>query len=405
MVTLTNPYNPLYACFVTAEILFLARFLPDGAATPSLHRFQALDGLRGFAALFVFIHHASIWWGYQRDGVWAVPPSNLYTQFGQGAVTTFFLLTSFLFWTKMSQPGRARDWSLFFVNRVARIVPLYLVATLLLFVVSYIVSPIKKPLETVSLTDAWHILLFTLGGLPDLFGVRHTFVIDAGVTWTLPYEWAFYLALPALTVILRGPFRSYWAAALWIVVLEKLATSYLGWRMLLIFPFGILVSALVASPKMRRLQALARARWGGLLILAISGWIIWRYQTAYCNGALVGYALIIFLVASGNSLFGLLTSQAARKLGQISYSVYLLQGFLLFGVFSWFSHYGAPARRAPFFHWLLVDWCALALVLVSTISYRYIESPAIQKGRAWGEALRVRHWDGLTKRQAQRGEG
>ncbi|MCC9001654.1 MAG: acyltransferase, partial [Candidatus Competibacter sp.] len=58
------------------------------SATP---RYPSLDGLRGYLALAVFVSHSSIWYFYLRTGTWDVPPSNVYTQLGQGSVTLFFM--------------------------------------------------------------------------------------------------------------------------------------------------------------------------------------------------------------------------------------------------------------------------------------------------------------------------
>ena len=42
-------------------------------------RFISIDGLRGYLALGVFIHHAAVWYFYLKKGVWEPPPSNFYT--------------------------------------------------------------------------------------------------------------------------------------------------------------------------------------------------------------------------------------------------------------------------------------------------------------------------------------
>ena len=399
MAALSNPYDSLYALVIVATAFLCAHFLAKNEEFASKDRFPALDGLRGFAALFVFIHHSAIWWSYALGHPWTVPPSNLYTQFGQGAVTTFFLLTSFLFWTKMGHSNGPSDWPRFFLGRMLRIAPLYMVTMLLLVVVAYVSSPAKDALAHFSGQDLWHLLLFTFNGLPNLFGLSNTFVINAGVTWTLPYEWTFYLALPALAVIFRAQLRQYGLALVWIFLLAALAHHYFSWHMLLIFPFGMLVSDLVAAPVNQRLRDAVRGYAGSVLIVAISGWIVWHDQTAYCDTALVGYASIFFIVASGNSLFGLLTCKAARKLGEISYSIYLLQGFGLYFTFEGLTVFDHDAMKSPWVHWLLVDLCGVVLLGVSALSYKLIEYPALNKGKAWGKALRS--WIDAFKSTAQ----
>jgi hypothetical protein len=44
---------------------------------PPPRRFATLDGLRGYAAFLVFLHHTAIWYFFARTGTWALPPSRL----------------------------------------------------------------------------------------------------------------------------------------------------------------------------------------------------------------------------------------------------------------------------------------------------------------------------------------
>ena len=71
-------------------------------------RFLAIDGLRGYLAFFVFLHHAMIWFFYLKTNKWEVPPSNLYTHFGQAGVAFFFMITGFLFFLKSLMEKKER---------------------------------------------------------------------------------------------------------------------------------------------------------------------------------------------------------------------------------------------------------------------------------------------------------
>ncbi|MGV8546907.1 acyltransferase family protein, partial [Pseudomonas aeruginosa] len=69
-------------------------------------RFVTIDGLRGYPALFVFLHHASIWYDYLTDGLGQLAPRRLYADFGQASVALFFMVTGFLFAHEVLQsPG------------------------------------------------------------------------------------------------------------------------------------------------------------------------------------------------------------------------------------------------------------------------------------------------------------
>ena len=84
---------------------------------PVQGRFSSIDGLRGYLAFFVFLHHSCIWYFYLRTGKWVLPPSNLYIHLGQIAVALFFMITGFLFFSKLID-GKTRglDWTKIFVS-------------------------------------------------------------------------------------------------------------------------------------------------------------------------------------------------------------------------------------------------------------------------------------------------
>src|SRR4051794_29707847 len=91
---------PAVACLVLAVLT--ARLLVwKFGAPPSAGRYVSIDGLRGYLALAVLLHHACTWYFYARTGKWAPPPSNLYTHFGHSGVALFFMITGFLFFTKL----------------------------------------------------------------------------------------------------------------------------------------------------------------------------------------------------------------------------------------------------------------------------------------------------------------
>ncbi|WP_427926951.1 hypothetical protein [Acidithiobacillus thiooxidans] len=133
------------------------------------------------------MHHSSIWYFYKQNHIWAVPPSKLYTQFGQGGVTMFFMMTAFLFWGKVRESSDI-DWIKLYSSRIMRLAPLYYFSILILFVFAFFESNnISLYINSLSLKCLLHYFLFSIGGEPNIFGVNNTFVFNAGVTWTLPY--------------------------------------------------------------------------------------------------------------------------------------------------------------------------------------------------------------------------
>lgn len=95
----------------------------DATPTGRVHQLETLDGLRGFLALAVFVHHATVTYGYVRTGVWQAPPSRFYTLIGQVGVSLFFMTTGYLFWTKLLEKKGKMNWPAVFVGRFFRIAP------------------------------------------------------------------------------------------------------------------------------------------------------------------------------------------------------------------------------------------------------------------------------------------
>jgi peptidoglycan/LPS O-acetylase OafA/YrhL len=110
--------SPLGAAAVIGLALLTVSLLQRGAAPPVPRRFATLDGLRGYAAFLVFLHHASAWPFYNRTGIWTLPATPLYIQFGQGSVANFFMITATLFWTKLLDARtRPINWRRLYLSR------------------------------------------------------------------------------------------------------------------------------------------------------------------------------------------------------------------------------------------------------------------------------------------------
>ncbi|MBK1839641.1 acyltransferase family protein [Azospirillum sp. YIM B02556] len=127
----------LYAAAACASWAIL-RFvpLPLRPQAGSDGRYAAIDGMRGLLAYAVFIHHGVITWQYLHSGLWALPPSRLYTHLGQSSVALFFMVTAFLFWDKLLKAGPGMDWREFVSSRFYRVYPVYAVAVVLTVVLT-----------------------------------------------------------------------------------------------------------------------------------------------------------------------------------------------------------------------------------------------------------------------------
>lgn len=340
-------------------------------------RYGPIDGLRGYLALGVFLSHGCLWYFYLRSGVWVVPPSHFYTHLGESGVALFFMITGFLFFSKLleARDGRPLDWTRLWVSRCLRLAPAYGLAISLVFVIvafrSHGALHESTPLLAKQVVE-W--LAFTMLGGPDINGVAQTAVIMSGVTWSLPYEWWFYLSLPLLSICLRltPPVTCVVIGAACSLAFDWLRPNFYH---VLAFGGGIAAAFAVRSPSLCRL---ASGRAASCVILTILGTVVAAWPGARSVPVLLLLSVAFVLIACGNDVFGLLRQPAALLLGEMAYSIYLLHGILLYVLFEYVL--GAPAARlSPLAHWLTVVAITPVLVCASHAVFSFIEKPAMSR--------------------------
>jgi peptidoglycan/LPS O-acetylase OafA/YrhL len=90
-----------------------------------------------------------------------------------------------------------------------------------------------------------------------------------------------------------------------------------------------------------------------------------------------------------------------RRLGEISYSVYLLHGLVLSGVFAI-----DPVRdfgmQSNGHYWLVVAVCGVLVIFVASLSYLLVERPGIDLGRKVAMKTRTRVAAWMRSRCARR---
>lgn len=340
-------------------------------------RFASIDGLRGYLAFFVFIHHSSIWYFYLRSGTWTAPPSNLYTHFGESSVALFFMITSFLFFTKINQSDRKDvDWLKLFVSRVLRLVPMYFFAVGILFCIVAIVTHGELTTTLGGLfTGLIQWLSFTILGGPNLNNMMNTWIIIAGVTWSLPYEWLFYLSLPLLAIFTRAVFSLRYAiiGAIFILLIM------LFWRPvaihLLSFLGGIIASLLVKSTKWRDA---CKSPIASVMIIVLMITVIACFPSSRGVIQIIILSLVFSIIAGGNNLFGVLTHYVSTTLGEMAYSIYLMHGLLLFVCLQLIVGTKVARSLSSIEYWSIIVILTPILVGCSFLTFTLIEKPAMQ---------------------------
>ncbi|MCH8181448.1 MAG: acyltransferase [Proteobacteria bacterium] len=386
-MSVTHPAWALLPWLVALLTMGLIVRLSPQADAPG--RFATLDGLRGHLAFTVFMHHGVIWYFFLRSGVWTAPPSGFYNHLGQTSVALFFMITAFLFTTRLlDSAGRPIDWLRLYVSRVLRLTPLYLVAMAILFTLCGELSDWHRQVPARELRQSLRQWLgFTIGGIPNVNGVPHTFTLIAGVTWSLAYEWLFYAALPCLALLMRRQVPL-WLAALGLLAALGIWSHHKEGMMFVAFGMGGIAAWLARQP---RFQGWARGGLAPWCVLALVGGTVATTGTAYSWPTLGALGLAFALVASGCTLFGALTSRLSRRFGDLGYGLYLLHGLLLSATLHFAVGTSRAARWSDAQHWGLLTALAAPLVLLAHLAFRWVEHPAMQQTDrlvAWWRARR-----------------
>ena len=305
----------------------------------SMHRNSPLDGLRGALATCVFAHHFYLMYRWKIEGEWGIADNfgQHWMYFAQniGAipVSLFFMITGFLFLNKLKQ--KEINWKNLYIARIRRIMPLYLLS--LLFVVYASFKAVG--VENVAFWDGadwlFHWATFRYQPLNGFV----SFIANAGVQWTLLYEWAFYFSLPFIHTAMHqlpASNKKQWGVialcgALFGWIITQTDTHHY-WQFVLSAAAVSLSDVLL--PFIRRYK-----KWLNValpLLLLATAFLFPPYTPI--NRILV--ALLFLLLAGGYDFGGILRHHGMKMLGDMSYSIYLMHGVVLYSVFAlggWFD--------------------------------------------------------------------
>ncbi len=340
-------------------------------------KYTSIDGLRGYLAFFVFLHHSSVYCFFLPTWNWAAPPSNLFTHFGQTSVSLFFMVTGFLFFSKLIEAREKKiDWLHFFVSRFLRLYPLYIFVLVAVFFIAFTMTDLKlfEPLSNV-MTEAKHWLLFAMYDNPNINTYVETNGIMASVIWSIKYEWLFYFSLPALGLI----FFKQRPSIVTLLLSCFIVFSFFYFTYIKVFHFysfmGGLAAAILAKNDM--FLKLAQHFLSSIIIIACLFLAVYFFDTAYLITPLILTSIAFILIAGGNTIFGILSINVSRQIGQLSYSIYLLHTTLLFILYRMIIGIDAAGKYSVEKFWAINMGLAAVLILLSFATYYFIELPSI----------------------------
>ncbi|HUI84297.1 MAG TPA: acyltransferase [Candidatus Binatia bacterium] len=318
----------------------------------SRQRIGVINALRAFAALAVA-------WGHFVAGQGKYLGAS--GKYGYLGVEIFFVISGFVIpWSLYRSRYVLRDYPRFLLKRNVRLYPPYLASIAVsILATNFVLAPLFHiPRITLSGRD----LLLHLTYLNDVAGVRWVNV----VYWTLAVEFQWYLLIGLLLPLLASGRRAARFAATSAMVLAYFAFPWdrLVFHYLPIFMIGVFVfqyrSEIIDLREMLGLMAvmvLAMLRPSGVAVVLVS----------------VPTGLLIAL-----STF---QSRAMDRVGDVSYSLYLLHLPIGVGVIGWLAHW------LPFsgsYIGLLDAVGVAASMWAAWMMYQIIEKPS----QEWSSAIR-----------------
>jgi peptidoglycan/LPS O-acetylase OafA/YrhL len=384
---------PFFVCvamlmLIAATPLFLAADTPPSS---SPNRLLMMDGLRGFLALSVLFDHAAVYHRFLLAGEWEVESSNFYNLLGPVGVSMFFMITGYLFWSRLLKERGRSAWLSLYIGRVFRIGPLYLAAVILMIAIVFFQAGFALH------ESARHVIVEVVRWLAlgifrpvDVNGYLSTDKWLASATWSIRWEWFFYLSLPLLGFAARS-------RRLGLAFVAVSLAVCMGFRAIGIAdggrPKSILIALflsgmLCASLQDRGWRLPLSNQMGSLAVIALLI-ATFQFPEPFAAGPALLLGAVFYLITSGCTVWGLLVSRPARRLGDISYGIYLLQGYALAAL------YRPPFLRrlalsSPIYHWGLALLSGILLIAIATVAHVAIERPGIQLGKRISSALTMR---------------
>lgn len=323
--------------------------IPKSTFVPSI------QGLRGLSAICVLIVHVWLIAVHASMLPWTFPDwldATLPT-LGQG-VALFFIISGYLISSSLARHGNVVQ---FLKDRTLRIMPLYVLLHLLVFSLGPMIG--YKEFRGMPIGEYVSTFLVNLLFLAPVTG---HFLVQQN-SWTLTYEWGFYLLSALAFFGLTRRRRVCWV---------------------LVSGAGALLAVFISPSVMFFVLGMMFAFVDFRLRLPVAaGWLIWSaaliaffYASQYLGVALslpLGAIVYGILLDGRSGPARLLSTTVFQYLGRISYSLYLTHPFVLFP-FAFLAPKVA-VQGIGIELWCLVYLLLgpIAVLVVSEISYRLVE--------------------------------
>lgn len=362
-------------------------------------RIVELDGLRGIAVSLVLIWHFSGAVIDQSLGVWA---KFVYwiTIFGRTGVDLFFVLSGFLITGIIldRKQGFRNFLMSFYMRRVLRIVPSYLVLVVVFWIIVFSTS--ATPAFNAD-TPIWYHLLFIQNVWMALSNVWGPGAIS--VTWSVAIEEQYYIVFPFVCLLLSRDnlikllcFVAIASCCFRLWVWLRFGNSFAMYVFTLSRLDGLALGGLLACfwrtdafLNLSKENKTAIKNSLVVLICVIPVFLFFIKKDLSMNMALWGHtyltllyslALLVILFNLGSNNLAWLRGCRLAKLGALSYTLYLVHPFFISSVFLLSGKNEKLSSLVELFLFLV----ALCLSLIySFVSFKFLEKPATDLGKRY----------------------
>lgn len=205
---------------------------------------------------------------------------------------------------------------------------------------------------------------------PAVYGVKYSHLINAGVTWTLVWEWLFYFSLP-LFVIVSGN-KNKLAIILTIITFCFYIYSKFDYGAA-VFVALFAVGGLCKQIKniLARKNLTINKKYLEVISIIIVAYLFFKLDNPLSLSSTVVYFFLFLCFSLGADWFGLLTSRGFVKLGDASYSIYILHGIGWFIMNKICFHFGLTRYLYIYYGIQTLTWLLICIICI--ITYTYVE--------------------------------
>ena len=346
-----------------------------------MNRLCGLDLLRAVAIIWVMLFHATKYGTPYRE----------FSGLGWMGVDLFFVLSGFLIGSqlfKLISQKQEINFSEFYINRVFRVLPAYIVVLTIYFLV-----PLTR--EGNGLQPLWQFLSFSVNLFIDTSN-SNTF----SHVWSLCIEEYFYLFFPIIVLLLipRSSVTKILVLSLFVIAFGMYLRGYiwvneLGWGQSYIeniyYPTYTRLDGLLAGVLLATLKVFKPKLWDftmkhankvlfvGFSGLALSIWIF-KVRFGYMASVLgfpilsFSFAFIVAGASSPHSIFGKYKVPGAYFIATLAYSLYLTHKSVFHMVNTNFGEQLSTKGYIEFFVY------GIAAFLVAIVLYVAVERPFLK---------------------------